>query len=648
MLSLVGNPNRILFPGDTESLQVVLLEQCIGVVSGETVSFEILGDAYGSTLDSNSSTTGSNGLASVTLTAGDPGVMQRVFQVWAHHPDDPDGRYFSFALKPFFRELSGGVNLECYVNDTLALTAKVTDMSNNTPVHGVNVKFRINNPPAGGDATIPNDVAVTNLSGMTTVTFHSGTMATLYQVVAEGLDEELGSTTYNITVKSRMNCATYADCPSGFVCVEGSCRETDGTECQTADECPEGYRCENGFCRPENTLPGSCNTSDDCPPGYFCENHQCYPCPENSPDPHCQNQSQCIIDNDCPPGFTCQNRTCFPDNPPGAPIPELGGTWHTQHYFNLSSAIGGMSTVNIINELNQILNYCDISGVAWVDDIICDLMGVYVPDWVHKLIDIFANLANILSELRAEGDMELVHLNPRELISGIETWDIIRVRYLNACCDGQPAGCNPYSQPDFPDCATIEITREDLEVSQTVLRVEALTGKVNVDDSGAIVRYTLGIDERRTQIEFSKFVVFIIDLLIQIYTGYDNLDDALMDIIDCQAIQDLVDDLLGSMAPDITPTCENLKPDADSLIGSLLDQIGVGWKILRFKGWATITAEGDPPYGTQLGFSNHETGHDGFWDGDVTIVLSGALDGSWWAERLDSYSEVMEIRATDN
>jgi hypothetical protein len=633
MLSLVGNPNRILFPGDTESLQVVLLEQCIGVISGETVSFEILGDAYGSMLDSNSSTTGSNGLASVILTAGNPGVMQRVFQVWAHHPDDPDGRYFSFALKPFFRELSGGVNLESYVNETLDLTAKVTDMSNNTPVHGVNVKFRINNPPAGGDATIPSDVVITNLSGMATVTFHSGTMATLYQVVAEGLDEELGSTTYNITVKSRQTCTNDADCPAGFMCVNGSCRETDGTECQTDDECPEGYTCENGFCRPEGTLPGSCNTSDDCPPGYFCDNHQCYPCQENSPDPHCQNLGQCITDNDCPPGFTCQNMTCVPDNPPGAPIPELGGTWHTQHYLNLSEAIGGMTPINIINTLNELLNYCEFTGVAWVDGIICDLIGTFVPDWVHTLIEIFANLANTISELRAEGEMELIHLNPRELISGIETWDTIKVRYLNACCEGQPAGCNPYNQPDFPDCATIEIAIEDLGPTDSVFKVEAFTGKVNIDDSGAIVNYTLGIDNRKIRINYPRFVSFIIDLLIQIFTGYDNMEDAMMDVIDCQSIQDLVDDLLGSMSPDITQTCENFKPDASSLISSLMDQIAVEWAPLEFKGWATITVEGDPPYGTQLGFNSHETNHDGFWDGDVTIVISGAADGSWWAER---------------
>jgi len=633
LLSIVGNPNRTMFPGDSDSLQVVFLEQCVGAVSGEQITFEIIGEAYGSVLDSGSSTTGANGLASVALTAGDPGQMQRSFQVWAHHPDDADGRYFSINLKPVFRELTGGVNLECYVNETLDLNAKVTDMNNNTPVRGVSVKFRINNPPAGGDATIPSDVAVTNLSGMATVTFHAGTMATLYQVVAEGLDEELGNTTYNITVKSRQTCVDDSDCPAGYVCVNGSCRETGGTECQTDDECPEGYNCENGFCRPEGALPGSCDTSDDCPAGYFCENHQCYPCPEDSTDPHCQNPGQCETNEDCPPGFECHNGICVPGNPPGAPIPELGGTWYTQHYFNLSEAIGGMTTVNIINTLNELLNYCELTGIGFIDDLLCDLIHEFIPEWALTLVDIFANLANILSELRAEGEMDLTHLNPRELISGTETWDIILIRYLNACCDGQPAGCNPYNQPDFPDCATIDMAREDLGPTDSVFKVEAFTGKVNVDDSGAIVKYTLGIDKRKIRINFSKFVSFIIDLLIQIFTGYDSLDEALIDIIDCEAINDLVEDISGGWAPDITQACENMKPSAAALLRGLLDQIAVEWSVLEFKGWSTITTEDDPPYGIQLGFSNHETGGDGVWDGDVTIILSGGVDGSWWAER---------------
>ena len=633
LLSIVGNPNRTMFPGDSDALQLVFLEQCVGAVSGEEVTFQISGEAYGSTLDSDSSTTGANGLASVTLTAGDPGMMQRSFMVWAHHPDDPDGKYFSITLKPVFRELSGGVNLECYVDETLDLTAKVTDMNNNTPVRGVSVKFSINNPPPGGNATIPSDVAVTNLSGMATVTFHAGTMATLYQVVAEGLDEELGNTTYNITVKSRTTCASDDDCPAGFVCVNGSCRETGGTECQTDDECPEGYKCENGFCRPEGALPGSCDTSDDCPAGYFCENHQCYPCPENSQDPHCQNPGHCETDDDCPPGFECHNGICVPGNPPGAPIPELGGTWYTQHYFDLSEAIGGMTTINIINTINELLNYCELTGIGFIDDLLCDLIHEFIPEWALTLVDIFANLANILSELRAEGEMELTHLNPRELISGTETWDIILIRYLNACCEGQPAGCNPYNQPDFPDCATIDMAREDIGPTDSVFKVEAFTGKVLVDDSGAIVKYTLGVDKRKIRINFSKFVSFIIDLLIQIFTGYDSLDEALIDIIDCEAINDLVEDISGGWAPDITQACENMKPSAAALLRGLLDQIAVEWSVLEFSGWATITAEGDPPYGTELGYSNHETSGDGFWDGEVQIVIPGGVEGSWWAER---------------
>ena len=179
------------------------------------------------------------------------------------------------------------------------------------------------------------------------------------------------------------------------------------------------------------------------------------------------------------------------------------------------------------------------------------------------------------------------------------------------------------------------MAREDIGPTDSVFKVEAFTGKVSVDDSGAIVKYTLGIDKRKIRINFSKFVSFIIDLLIQLFTGYDSRDEALIDIIDCEAINDLVEDISGGWAPDITQACENMKPSAAALLRGLLDQIAVEWSVLEFNGWATITAEGDPPYGSQLGFSNHESAHppDGLWDGDVTSIMSGGVDGSWWAER---------------
>ena len=123
----------------------------------------------------------------------------------------------------------------------------------------------------------------------------------------------------------------------------------------------------------------------------------------------------------------------------------------------------------------------------------------------------------------------------------------------------------------------------------------------------------------------------------EVATGY-SLEDALDDIIDCQAIQNLVNDIwpggfFGS-PPDIIQTCENMKPSAYSLLEGLLNQIGFGFKVLKFDGWATITTlPGDPPYGTELGYSNHETSSDGYWDGTFNIIFEADITGSWHGER---------------
>ncbi len=651
LLSIIGSPNRTMFAGEQEELQVVLLEKCVGAVAGETVDFEIQQNPGDASLSGASAVTTANGLASVTLTAPSQQPAQAIeFGVHASSQQDPDGVYFTIKLKPVRRQLSpvGPIALDCYINETIDLTVKLTDLDTSSPVRGVDIGFSIFNPPVGGDASVSKSQVATSPSGLASTTFQAGTMATSYQVVAEGVNEIVEKVTFTITVKQRMACVTSDDCPAGFSCVNGECHQSGGQECATNDDCPDGYECKDNLCHPEGVLPDSCDTSDDCPDGYYCEGHECYPCPEVSDKPECSGGDECQDDQDCPPGFKCVNGVCQPDNPDDVVIPELGGTWYTKHYFDMSDALGGTTVSGIIDKLNQIINYCDITGIGFIDDLLCDVIHEYVPDWVGSLIAVFDNLINMLKELRAEGTMELSHLNPRELVSGTEVWDSILIRFLNACCECGPNGdpgtcCNPFDQPDFPDCATIDITREDLhDYGDVGIEVLPFTGKVQVDDSGAVTKYTLLIDPRQVKMEYSKFVSMLVDLLVQIFTGYDSLDDALQDIIDCAAIGSSVEDFCesigfipncGSVGQSAEQACDNFKPNAAGLLQGLLDQIGVGWKLLNFTGYATISTEDDPPYGTNLGFSNFETSKDGKWQGNVKIIFDADMEGAWYGER---------------
>ncbi len=639
LLSVLGRPIRNLHPGDQESLRVVLLEKCVGPVAGQTVDFVIQQDREGSaSLDLSSVVTNEKGIAEVKLSIRDQTIIStQQFGVWAHTSADPEGIYFTIHLQPVLQQILvvGADSLSCFTEETIELSVRLTDLATQTSVRGVDLNFELANPPVGADGAIGQSKVVTSLSGIASTSFFCGTMITSYQVVVSGSSEQVEKNQFQITVKQRQGYTSEDDCPAGHSCVDGKCLPTGGDDCQSNDDCPEGYLCQDGFCRPEGSLPDSCTSSADCPTGYTCLDHVCVPCPDDNPD-DCVPGDGCQSDDDCPPGFVCQNGVCVPDNPEDVVIPELGGRWQTQHTFVLEKALGGLTVTGIVDKLHQIINFCDITGIGFVDDLLCDIIDDYVPDWAQSLVEIFANLLNMLSELRAEGTMELAHMNPRELVSGTEVWDVILVRYLNACCDcnGQPGDCcNPYEQPDFPDCATIDLTRQDLQVGDVGLKVHPFTGKIRVDQSGAQPVSTLLIDPRKVEIEYGKFVGALVDLLVQIFTGYDDLEDALVDIIDCGAIQDFVDDLLGSWGPDIEAVCDAAKPMADDLLKGLLDQIGMDWKLLKFTGWATVHTQGDPPYGIRLGEVDFEKNDDGHWQGDVRIVVDSELEGSWYGER---------------
>jgi Cys-rich repeat protein len=421
LLSVVGNPNRILHPGEQTDLSVALLEKCVGAVAGETVTFTILQNPGLASLSSSSAVTAATGMAQVTLIIAPGEILgDKLFQVHATHPSDPEGVYFSITVKPAVTELYvyGSDKLECFVGESLELKVQVKDTYTGTPARGMEVKFSLNNPPAGADAKIPVPVVATNASGIATTLFQCGTLATKYQVVAEGNGTNIGTKNFEITVKNRKACTKDEDCDPGFKCISGQCRQSGGESCATNDDCPAGFECIGFQCVPEGSLPTSCNSSADCPTGYYCQGHECFPCPEVSNIPECQQGGdQCTKDSDCPPGFVCQNGVCVPQNPQGVDIPELGGKWYTRHFFDTSNALGGATVAGIIDRLNRAINYCDITGIGLIDDLLCDFIKQYIPPWAGTLIDIFANLVNMLKELRAEGVMQVTHLNPRELIS---------------------------------------------------------------------------------------------------------------------------------------------------------------------------------------------------------------------------------------
>lgn len=66
-----------------------------------------------------------------------------------------------------------------------------------------------------------------------------------------------------------VECGPTLECPGGFNCVDGVCREV----CQVTLNCGPNLFCEAGSCIPVTTT--NCAQSDDCNPGWFCSGGQC-------------------------------------------------------------------------------------------------------------------------------------------------------------------------------------------------------------------------------------------------------------------------------------------------------------------------------------------------------------------------------------
>ena len=72
-------------------------------------------------------------------------------------------------------------------------------------------------------------------------------------------------------------CVSDADCPPGYVCVDGKC--VIRKECVTDADCPFGFKCVDGKC----VQAVECIRDEDCSYGYICVEGKCVPKPTPPP-----------------------------------------------------------------------------------------------------------------------------------------------------------------------------------------------------------------------------------------------------------------------------------------------------------------------------------------------------------------------------
>jgi len=437
------------------------------------------------------------------------------------------------------------------------------------------------------------------------------------------------SVTFDIDVKATATtCQFSSQCGNGFVCKAGKCVTTGGgpdvpaNSCGATDRpCPIGYVCNpsSGQCAPAGTV--TCD--QQCPSGYKCdeESGECV-----------KEEEDCTTNADCPDG-ECRNGTCYPN---GTVDIDITGNWFTRHRFDVRSALPGWVTflATATRILDQII-HGQISGLpSWVNAIIRGIVAAYIPPWVKTLVYLLDNIFTVFSDLRADGEMQLVSIGGnKRLIRGEEYWTSFVFYILSQC--GQNIGGNP-SKP--PPCARVDIYTSELDGANLAVDVKGFTGKVVGNGP-----FFFQVDRREASMKFAGIIKYVIDQVVLITTGYPSLEGppghpeqgALFNLIDCASLG------LSVGGFNLTPICELAVAAAAQTIADELRKMTVTQDVLSFAGQAEARPGGNPTYAEELGYAdfedrmNNKKTPDGDWKGRFSIGPAAVqnVPGGWRASR---------------
>ncbi|MBN2723093.1 MAG: hypothetical protein JXR95_03370 [Deltaproteobacteria bacterium] len=639
----VGNLSFEVIPDEVVTLRAMVVKRTDDTENYQDalvplfpLHFEII-SGTGGVLSAEDVLTDESGMASVTFSAPSEGVYRVSVS-----GEGVCGRQYTVnvvTLLVGFEELEANPS-SSFTNRKISVGVKAFNKvpgEGEMPISGAPVLFEITSSGSGSILEDTNGnsgsslTIDTGVSGSATLFFKTGTEVHQAKIRATLVDMSVEPITININVQENTNggaCENNIDCPPDApMCEDGYCIEintsgtctnnddcispyicdtvlekcvppTNGERCNllnSANPCPEPEICVGGYCQDPTD---NCETNDDCPTGWLCNDGECIP--DNGGDPDCYTVP-------CPDGDVCINGVCV--NPDECDLNDsptrLAGTWNFDSMLHLRDAVGPFlgGILTAAEWLRDIIQGdFQIGGIpSWlmsiINDLLQDLISTYVPQWAQDLIVALGNVSDIVDDMRVLHTVNLVPMGNDEYY-GTQVWDLIEFEY-----DGQFVTSPP------EDVLGFEVIPDDFTSRE-------ICGTFYIDRY--YIRNVVG-----------GLVSWAIDVIVTgITCGYGNtcyysLEEALYDVIDCDAIAGAIDDLVYSMWSDapsvydpIYSFCDSQKDNAISEIIDALDDITVNLNLLSLRGVVPIV--------------NDSTMEPGRWYGSLA---GGNFDGDFTADK---------------
>lgn len=365
-------------------------------------------------------------------------------------------------------------------------------------------------------------------------------------------------------------CDVASDCGSDYLfCHVGACAAPDDPAllCDGGASPLEGYECGPlGYLVPVNL---ACATTNDCATGYSCGD-----------------AGQCVADAEA-----CPDR----DEPMN-----LRGLWDVDTTLHLREAIGGVGATigdvaEIIRDLkNGELESDKLEGIIHDDILRATIVSLfnslapaaaeqYISPNALKVADILASVSDVMDETQVDMKIAIGGVACDYSYRGTATWDAIHFELA-----GEPQTFYPAQV-----AAVGMIESEEF----TVMNACGHTY----------------FDQARYHNIVSKVPSAIVEFGLAKLTDYNNIDDALNDLVNCQGIAKKAD---GSTDIFKKAACDALVSAIVEYGKGKLNELGEKLKILTLQGYATP--------------QNHEIFTGGVWKGSV---VGAKFSGDFYGDK---------------